>query len=108
VTERPAFNQPPPEDPVAVLEIAPNADAEALRAAYLAKVKQFPPERFPAEFERIRDAYAYLRDPKHRARQMFLAANPLAPFVSLLDSARKERRYVGSEPWLAVLKEKRP
>ena len=104
---RHAFDIAPPKDPFGVLELEPDADAEAVRAAYLTKVKQFPPDRSPEEFERIRDAYEYLRDPKYRARQLLRVADPTAPFVSVLDSAKKQRQFVGPQPWLAVLKEKR-
>ena len=58
-----------------ILGVAANAREEEIRAAYLTKVKEFPPDRAPAEFERIRDAYDTLRDPRKRARAMFSGLN---------------------------------
>ena len=55
---------PAGEDPAAILGVAAQAGAATLRAAYLEKVRQFPPDRCPAEFERVRDAYAILSDPR--------------------------------------------
>ena len=48
------------EDPRQVLEIEAEAGDEEIRAAYLRKVKEYPPDRAPREFERVRDAYEML------------------------------------------------
>ena len=94
------------EDPREILGVAPNAGDEEIRAAYLRKVKENPPDRSPAPFERIRDAYEILRDPRRRALHMLLSADPEAPLVSLLPARTPERRFTGPGPWLAVLREK--
>ena len=57
------------EDPREVLGIEAEAGDEEIRAAYLRKVKEYPPDRSPREFERVRDAYDMLRDPRRRTRQ---------------------------------------
>jgi DnaJ-class molecular chaperone len=92
-------------DPFAVLGIGPGAVDEQIRAAYLAKLKQFPPDRCPAEFEQVRDAYEHLRDRRRRAEHTLLI-NPEARLESLLDSTDTERKFVGPGPWLAVLMER--
>lgn len=89
-----------------VLGVPENATDEQIRAAYLIKVKEHPPDRAPVEFERIRDAYETLRDPRRRARDMLLGADPYAPLTSLFASMEPERRFVGPHPWLEVLKRK--
>jgi curved DNA-binding protein CbpA len=94
------------EDPREILGVAPNAGDEEIRAAYLLKVKENPPDRSPAAFERIRDAYEILRDPRRRALHMLLSADPDAPLVSLLPARTRERRFTGPGPWLAVIREK--
>jgi curved DNA-binding protein CbpA len=96
----------PHDDPREILGLVPNATDEEIRAAYLKKVKEHPPERSPAAFERIRDAYDLLRDPRRRALHLLLSTDPWAPLVSLLPDNAPERRFVGPAPWLAVLKEK--
>jgi curved DNA-binding protein CbpA len=87
-----------------VLGVSENASDDEIRAAYLEKVKQYPPEREPEEFERVRDAYETLRDPRKRARDMLLAAEPFAPLASLFDGVESERQFVGPGPWREVLK----
>jgi curved DNA-binding protein CbpA len=95
------------EDPRDVLGIGPDAGDEEVRAAYLRKVKEFPPDRSPREFERVRDAYEILRDPRRRTLHMLTSADPRQPLASLLEGRQSERRFTGPEPWLAVLKEKK-
>lgn len=94
------------KDPREILGVAQNAGDAEIRAAYLRKVSENPPDRSPADFERIRDAYEILRDPRRRALYTFLSVDPEAPLVSLLPSDNSERRFTGPGPWLAVLKEK--
>ncbi|MBI4876277.1 MAG: DnaJ domain-containing protein [Acidobacteria bacterium] len=95
------------EDPRQILEVELEAGDEEIRAAYLRKVKEFPPDRAPREFERVRDAYEMLRDPRRRMRHLLLSADPRLPLASLLQGRSVERRYAGPEPWLAVLKERK-
>ncbi len=90
----------------AVLGVGPDADDERVRAAYLARLKQFPPDRSPGEFERIRDAYELLRDRRKRAEYMLFSCDIEAPLDSLLDSSDNDRRFAGPGVWLAVLKER--
>ena len=95
-----------PPDPCAVLGVAREAGDEEIRAAYVRKVKEFPPDRNPAAFELVRDAYELLRDRRQRIRHFLLSVDPQAPVESILEPGLPERRLVGPEPWLAVLKEK--
>ena len=93
-------------NPNEILGVAANAGEEEIRAAYLSKVKEFPPDRAPAEFEKIRDAYDTLRDPRRRARAMLSAGESGAPIVSLLEGHRASRIFAGPQPWREVLKKK--
>jgi DnaJ domain len=97
----------PSEDPREVLGVNLEASNSEIRSAYLQKVKAYPPDRFPAEFEKVRDAYEALRDPRARARQLLLSADPETPFISLLEKLPPQRRTLGPNPWFTVLKEKR-
>jgi curved DNA-binding protein CbpA len=94
----------PIPDPYAVLGLGSGAEDEQIRAAYLAKLKQFPPDRSPAEFEQVRDAYELLRDQRRRAQHTLFSVNPEARLESLLDGVDNDRKFVGPGPWLAVLK----
>lgn len=94
------------QDPRIVLGVAEDASDEQIRAAYLRKLKEFPPDRSPAEFEQVRDAYELLRDRRQRFRYFLCSVDPLAPLDSLLPGSSRRRKFVGPQPWLAVLKEK--
>jgi len=94
------------EDPRMILGVSLEAGDQEIRDAYLRKVKEFPPDRSPEEFERIRDAYELLRDPRRRTLHLLLSVDPHQPLESLLDEGPAPRQFVGPEPWLAVLKEK--
>ena len=91
-------------NPYAVLAVDYEADDESIRAAYLTKLKQFPPDRSAAEFEQVRDAYELLRDRRRRAQYRLFSVNPEAPLQSLLEGIESQRRFAGPTPWLTVLK----
>jgi DnaJ-domain-containing protein 1 len=94
------------ENPHTIIGVTPDATPEEIRAAYLNKIKEYPPERFAAEFERIRDAYAILRDARDRSRLMLQSINPEAPLETLLDHRKQTRHFVGPEAWLAAMRER--
>jgi len=94
------------EDPHVILGVPNDADAAVIRAAYLSKIKAYPPERCPDDFERIRDAYIILSDPRRRAQLMLQSADPEAPLVTLLDNQKQTRRFVGPDAWLAAMAER--
>lgn len=89
-----------------ILGVEADAPEDEIRRAYLEKVKQFPPDRSPEEFERIRDAYEKLRDPRSRARAMLLAPDVHIPLVSLVDGHKPRRVFAGPQTWREVLKSK--
>ena len=99
--------KPKEQDPWSVLGVPPEADDNEIRAAYMLKVKQYPPDRCGPEFEKVRDAYEQLKDSYRRAKHLILGATPDRPLESLLDDIPLVRRHVGPEPWLAVMKSQR-
>jgi curved DNA-binding protein CbpA len=95
----------PANDPYRILGISPESGDQEIRAAYLRKVKEFPPDRAPRDFEQVRDAYETLRDPRARARLLLLSVDPEQPLSTLIADHPAERVFTGPEPWLAVLRE---
>jgi hypothetical protein len=96
------------DDATATLGVAADATEAQVRAAYLAKVALHPPDRDPEQFEKIRDAYQFMRDPRRLAGQVMQGPDPLMPFVELLNKHPiAQRKFVGTDLWLALLKEKR-
>jgi len=64
-------------DPYAVLGLPRKADSDAIKKAYFAKVREFPPERDPETFKKIRAAYDMLRTPEAKAAtDLFLPQLP--------------------------------
>ena len=56
------------EEAADILGVAADADERRLRAAYMRGVQAHPPDIDAAAFERVRDAYELLRDPRRRAQ----------------------------------------
>lgn len=94
-------------DPFAVLGLDDTADDAAVRAAYLQAIRTSPPDRDPEGFQRIRAAYEALRDAQSRLDLRLFGPTPLTNLDDLLEAFPEERRYVGPEPWLNVLRESR-
>ena len=92
--------------PNEILGVPPNASEEDIRTAYLERVKEFPPDRAPEGFERIRDAYDALRDPRTRAKAMLFGNKVVGPLATLLDGYKPRRIFAGPQPWREVLKTK--
>lgn len=59
-------SKPKVENHYKVLGLRSNSRPERIKPSYIQLVKQYPPEQFPEEFERIRRAYETLRDPIKR------------------------------------------
>jgi hypothetical protein len=94
------------ENPQTIIGVTADATPEEIRAAYLNKIKEYPPEKFPAEFERVRDAYAILSDARYRSRLMLQSIDPAASLETLLDHPKQTRHFVGPEAWLAAMRER--
>jgi DnaJ-class molecular chaperone len=73
------------DDPYAVLGVPPTADDAALRAAYLAKVQEYPPERCPKEFAAVRRAYELVKDFDSRVRYRLFPPTEHDPLGSILE-----------------------
>jgi curved DNA-binding protein CbpA len=94
------------KDPREVLGVAEKATEEEIRAAYLRKVKEFPPDQAPEEFEEVRNAFEALRDPRKRTLALFHASDPDAPLTSILDGRASRRLFAGPQLWREALKGK--
>jgi len=63
-----AGDEPPPlpdtDDPFVLLGIAPDADAQAIKRAYARMIKRYRPDKHPAAFQRIHEAFERARAPQ--------------------------------------------
>ena len=104
---RPQTTSFDPHRAAALLGVSPAASEAELRAAYLQKVREHPPDRDPELFEQIRDAYEHLRNPAVRAQAVLAGPDPEAPLTTLVADEKRARNFVGSQLWIELLKEKR-
>ncbi len=74
-----------PEEPFAVLELAPTLDVAAIKRAYFAALARHPPQQDPEGFRRLRGAYEALTRPGA------LAASYLASPVDVRKLAEEAR-----------------
>lgn len=76
----------PIENYYKVLGTRPNAGSDKIKERYVEKLRQFPPETHPKEFQEIRKAYDVLKDPEKR-REYDLLRTLGDDLQSLLDEA---------------------
>lgn len=76
------------QTPYDILEVAEDAGDDDIKKAYLRKVREFPPEREGAAFQRIREAYERIATDKMR-RQYRLFDRSLPEVEDLLRLALK-------------------
>ncbi len=95
------------EEMYRILGTSAAADANGLRAAYLAKIREHPPERDPEEFERIRDAYQTLSDPIRKTRRFFDSNALRTPLGDLAKAGEKVagRPFLGLAAWREALQQ---
>ena len=89
-----------------ILGVGPDATDAELRAAYLRGIAQYPPDRSPEEFEKLRDAFETLKDPRRRTIAMLESVSPFDPMSALPDGRTERREFAGPMAWLEVLKGK--
>ncbi len=87
--------------PFEILETPEDSDDKSIKKAYLQMVKRYPPERFPAEFQRVRVAYERVKTLKDRLR--FAVFNTTLPEVEeLILDIRASRQ--GKRPDIEMLR----
>ncbi|MBF0148935.1 MAG: DnaJ domain-containing protein [Magnetococcales bacterium] len=73
-------------DPYFILGVDRGVDDEGVRKAYLEKIRQWPPEHYPDEFQKVSEACSLIQTHKKRlAFQLFhsSAAVDLAPLGAM-------------------------
>ncbi len=92
-------------DPYAVLGLTRQATALEVKEAYFKLVHDYPPERDPEGFQRIRAAYEALRTPTARAHtdRQFVQEPP--PYVPLRRLPPFDLTYHAEDRWLEVRRE---
>ncbi len=81
-------------DPYQVLGVSTDMDDAAMRRRYLELVRQFPPEKCPQEFAKIREAYEQLRDPAERLERNLFRASDGGALDDILAELRSKMQSV--------------
>jgi len=63
-------------NPFAVLGVADTAADDAIKKAYLQRVREYPPERNPERFQAIRAAYEAVKTRRDRLRHRLFQQQP--------------------------------
>jgi hypothetical protein len=75
-------------NPFEILGVSPGTSEEAIRAAYLQKVREFPPDRAPEKFAEVRAAFDELRDPGRLREKRLMSLDTPDSFVALAADIR--------------------
>jgi curved DNA-binding protein CbpA len=67
------------KDPFQVLGVSVTAGDEAIKKAYLQKVREFPPDREPERFQVIRSAFEVIQTQRNRLHYGLFHAEPPDP-----------------------------
>lgn len=95
-------------NPYLVLGVAPSADDQTIRLAYLAAVRESPPDTHPQRFQAISAAYEQIKD--EPSRLGYLLFNKDCPGESPLDAVIQFGRlrpppFLAPEPMKAFLRD---
>ena len=85
-----------------ILEVKQGATADEIRKAYLALVRQYPPDREPDKFRDIHAAYQLLNDPIALATAMLTPSRDKPDLAGVIDEAEKVRPRLATLNLLAL------
>ena len=85
-----------------VLELKQGASPEELRKAYLALVRQHPPDRDPEKFRAIHTAYQLLSDPLAQAAALLTPSRDKPDLLAVIVEAEKVRPRISTLNLLAL------
>lgn len=89
--------------PYLTLDVPESATTEQIRLAYLKKIREYPPERCPVDFQRICEAYEAIKDDVTRAKLRLFgmpAQKPGGPLADLVPESGTQRNRAGVELWI--------
>ena len=85
-----------------VLELKPGSTPVELRKAYLALVRQHPPDRDPEKFRDIHTAYQLLSDPLAQANALLTPSRDKPDLMAVIAEAEKVRPRLATLNLLAL------
>ena len=92
--------------PFITLGITEDASDAEVRQAYLRKVHEFPPEKAPARFQQVSEAYETIKDEIGRARiRLFGILGGDTGLTDLVPETGNARRRIGMKLWRRAMTE---
>ena len=92
--------------PYTVLGLPENTADTEIRNSYLAKIKEFPPEKYPEKFQDIAEAYDMIKDELSRAKLSVFGMKHEGNNIKLsqmLIESKKKRKKIGVDSWFKLL-----
>lgn len=87
-----------------ILGLTESASEDDIRAAYLRGLREFPPDRAPEQFQKLHEAYDFLRNPDVRFKSILRAEDADQDLAAWVGDRPAPRRFAGPGPWLAAMK----
>ena len=91
--------------PYKVLEIAEEAPQSEVRKAYLAKLREFPPEKSAEKFQQVTEAYERIKDEVARASLKIFGMRHFSDnprLTDLMPRPNSERNKIGLGSWIEL------
>jgi len=90
-------------DPYLVLGIDnQNASDESIHQAYLEAVRQYPPDKNPEHFQRIRDSYEMIKSSDDRVKINLFGMEKFQSLSDILPDGTKRLR-AGADMWVTMI-----
>lgn len=91
--------------PFEILDIDESATDDMIKSAYLKKVRQFSPERYPEKFKEIKKAYDSIKSLKKRLEhRLFDIPEPDIDFL-FLSTIKRHKERINPEVFYKILSE---
>ncbi len=85
-----------------VLEVVEDASDELIKKAYLQKVREYPPEQAPEQFQRIRLAFEAIQTQRQRLKYQLFHHEPPSIDVFLKQLLKSIRSLLSVPPKMAM------
>ncbi len=91
-------------NPFKILSISYTSNDDEVKSAYLQQIRQFPPDRYPEKFKKIKEAYEKLKTERDRIACRLFCAEDLT-LIDLMESIKKQDSIISSEKLIDFIAE---
>lgn len=90
--------------PFEILNIPERCTDEAAKAAYLERIRQYPPERFPEQFKEIKAAFEQVKTERDRVAARLFRFDPIE-LSELWDAIKTEEKRIPAGKLIRIISE---